>query len=503
VKLTVTPAPQSSLTLEVELPPDKLDEAVLDAVRVLARRTRVPGFRPGKAPRVMIERMLGPEAVIEEAVEHLTEKAYRDALISLRVLPLARPEVKVTQGEEGKPLVFQATIQVRPEVKLGDYKNFNFKPEIEQIDDPKVEKVLEELRDQQAILEPVEERGAEKGDYAVIGFHGTRDGQPFEGGTAERMPLIIGEERLIPGFEEHLVGLKVGDHAEFDVTFPEDYAEETLAGSQAHFSVDVRELRAKVLPPLDDDLARQFGNYEDLAELRSEIRQRLERNAIDKARHEFADRIIDYAVANSDLELPAHVELSEDERKARGLPEILVRQETEVMHDEFRSSLARQGVTEQAYMKVTNQSEDDLHNEFRPRAEERVKVLLVISEIADAEGIEVEQSDVEAELARGRERYRDNPQLVKYFESERGRNFIKSTLRRGRTVEKLIDDWLAAHPEHPPLPHADTDDRSVVNSDTVAAVGSVEGTDPASLVDEDAPAFEDTAEETAPSTTSA
>ena len=239
MKLTVTPAPQSSLTLEIELPAEDLDAALLDAVRVLARRTRVPGFRPGKAPRVMIERMLGPDSVISEAVEHLTERGYRDALIDLRVLPLARPEVAVTQGEEGKPLQFAATIQVRPEVKLGDYRAFNFTPEIEEIDDPKVEKVLEELRDQQAILEPVEGRGAQTGDYAVIGFEGTRDGQAFPGGTAERMPLIIGDDRLIPGFEANLLGLSIGDSTEFDVTFPDDYAEQTLAGQQAHFAVNV------------------------------------------------------------------------------------------------------------------------------------------------------------------------------------------------------------------------------------------------------------------------
>ena len=187
------------------------------------------------------------------------------------------------------------------------------------------------------------------------------------------MPLIIGEERLIPGFEEHLVGLTVGDTTEFDITFPEDYAEETLAGQAGALQRRVaRAAREGRCPPLDDDFARQFGNYEDLAELRDEIRPRLERNAIDKARHEFAERIIDYAVANATIELP----------------EILVEQETEVMHDEFRATLARQGVTEQAYMKATNQTEDDLHNEFRPRAEERVKVLLVISKIADAEGID-------------------------------------------------------------------------------------------------------------------
>ena len=483
MKLTVTPVPQSALNVVIEVPAERFDHEILDAVRILSRRTRVPGFRTGKAPRVVLERTLGPTAIVDEALEHLVERAYREAVTELRILPLTRPDVDVTTAEEGQPVVFTATVPVRPEIKLGDYRNFNFRPEIETIDDPKVNKVIEELRDQQAILEPVEDRGAENGDYAVIGFEGTRDGQPFDGGTAERMPLIIGEDRLIPGFEANLLGLRVGDTKDFDITFPEDYAEASLAGNQAHFMVELRELRRKVPPALDDDLARQFGDYEDLAALRKEIRERLERNAIDKARHEFADRIIDYAVANADFELPAHLELDGAERDARGLPEVLIEQETEVMHDEFRSTLARQGITEEAYLKVTSQTEADLHKEFRPRAEERVKVLLVVSKVADTEGVQIGEAEVDAEVERGRERYGQNPRLVKYFDSERGRNFIRSTLRRSRTIEKLIDDWLATHPEHPPLPHAE-DERSHMGSDTAAAVGAVEGTDPAAFATE-------------------
>ena len=195
------------------------------AVRTLARRTRIPGFRPGKAPRPVLERHLGPGVVLDEAVDHLMQDAYREALVEEGILPLSNADVEVVQAEEGKPLIFKATVPVRPEVTLGDYKNFNFKPDIETIDAPRVDQVVEELRDQNATLAAVEDRGAKDGDYAVISFVGTKDGQPFEGGTSERMPLILGQERLIPGFETNLVGLKVGDTTEFDVTFPDDYPE--------------------------------------------------------------------------------------------------------------------------------------------------------------------------------------------------------------------------------------------------------------------------------------
>ncbi len=302
----------------------------------------------------------------------------------------------------------------------------------------------------------------------MIGFVGTKDGEPFEGGTSERMPLILGEERLIPGFEANLDGLTVGDTTEFDITFPDDYADRNLAGQVAHFSVELRELREKVLPEADDEFARSMGDYAGLAELREEIRKRLERSALDKARHEFADRIIEYAVANATLELP----------------DVLIDQEVEVMHDEFRASLARQGISEEAYLKVVEKTEPDLHADLRPRAEHRVKVLLVLSRVAETEGVEVPDEAIEAEVARGRARYANDRKLLGYFDSERGRNFIRSTLRRSRLVEKLVDDWLAAHPEHPPLPHAEDGPSSALEADSATSSAAIGATDPGTLVAE-------------------
>lgn len=442
MNVTISPAPKSALTMRVELPPERLDAAIAEAVRHISQRTKIHGFRPGKAPRAVVERAVGPEAVLEEAMDHLVQRAYRDALREQDILPLTQAEVNVEQGEEGKPVIFTATIQVRPEAMLGDYRNFNFKPEIESIDAAKVDKVIEELRDQNATLAPVEDRGARNGDYAVIGYTGVRDGVEFEGGSAERMPLILGEERLIPGFEAHVVGLRPGETTAFDIDFPEDYPEATLAGQQARFTVELKELREKILPAEDDEFARSLGAFDDLAAMRVEIKARLERNALDKARHEFADRIIEYATANATLELP----------------DVLVEQEVEIMHDELRGSLARQGIDEASYLKVTGKTEADLHADFKPRAEKRVKVLLVLSKVAEAEGLEISDREVDAEVGRARERYGSDRKTMAYFDSERGRSFIRTTLRRSRLIEKLVDEWLAAHPEHPPLPHLEEDD---------------------------------------------
>jgi trigger factor len=480
MQITRTPAPKSTVQLEIEVPPERLDRALDAAVRALARRTRIPGFRPGKAPRPVLERHLGPGVVLDEAVDHLMQDAYREAIIAEDILPLSNADVEVVQAEEGKPLVFKATVPVRPDVTLGDYMNFNFRPEIDTIDDVRVDQVVEELRDQNATLAAVEDRGAKDGDYAVISFVGTRDGQPFDGGTSERMPLILGQERLIPGFETNLVGLKVGDTAEFDITFPDDYGEPSLAGQVAHFSVELKELREKILPDVDEDFLASLGSFESLDALRADIQTRLEGNALDRARHQFADRIIEYAVANATVELP----------------EVLIDQEVEVMHDEFRSSLARQGITEEAYLKAVEKTGDDLHADFRPNAERRVRTLLVLSKVADVEQVEVSDADVEAEVALGRQRYAADDRLLSYFDSERGRSFIRSTLRRSRVVEQIIDRWLAAHPEHPPLPHLEDGPASAITDDQALANAATGATDPGAVlhgpisppVDEPAPA---------------
>jgi trigger factor len=469
MQITTTPAPKSTVVVEVEVPAERLTRAVGDATRALSQRTKVPGFRPGKAPRGVLEAVLGHGAVLDEAVDRLVQSAYRDALIEKEILPLTNADVEIVQAEEGKPLIFKATVPIRPEVQLGDYRNFNFRPEIEPTEDASVERVIEELRDQNASLAPVEERGAQKGDYAVIKYEGTRDGTPFEGGSAERMPLIIGEDRLIPGFEDELVGLRVGDTKGFDITFPADYAEESLAGATAHFEVELRELREKILPDADDDFARSMGDFTDLANLREEVEKRLKRNALDKARHTFSDRIIEYAVANSTIDLP----------------DILVEQEIEVIHDEFRGTLARQGISDEAYTKVSGKSHEELHTDFRPDAEKRVRVLLVLSKIAEAESLTVPDADVEEEIARGRERYAGDQKLLRYFDSERGRNYIRSTLRRSRVVERFVDDWLAAHPEHPAIPHVEDGPADSVDEDTARSVAALDATDPGSILETD------------------
>ena len=466
MQTNTTPLPKSRLQIDFELPPEDLTKAIGEAVARLSKTTRVPGFRPGKAPRFMLERVLGPEAILDEAVDGLVEDSFRKVMREQEIVPLTTPQVEVGQVEEGKPVVFKATVEVRPEITLGDYEHFNFKPEIKAVDETMVEKVIDELRDAEGSLEPVTDRGAEKGDYAIIGFLGTVDGKVFNGGSSDRMPLILGENRLIPGFEENLYGAEKGDNRQFDVTFPSDYQEESLRDKKAHFTVEIKELRHKKLPEASDEFARSVGKFADMAELTAELRKRLEANALDTARHEFADKIIEYAVANASVDLP----------------DTLIDQEVEVMEDELSSALARQGSSFDAYQKVTGKTPEQFREEFRPQAEKRVKTLLALSEIARAKKVEVPESDVVGEITRARQRYASNPALIRYFESERGRNYIRSTFRRTRTVELLVDEWLAAHPESPRLPHIEeTEGSSPVERSTAESAAAVGVTDPGSL----------------------
>ena len=261
---------------------------------------------------------------------------------------------------------------------------------------------------------------------------------------------------MIPGFEGQLIGLSTAEEKDFDLTFPEDYPDTDLAGKPVHFHVVVREIREQILPAVDDDFAQAVGAYDDLAALRADVGRRLEGNARDRARHEFADKIIEYSVANATVDIP----------------DLMIDQEVEVMHDELRMRLAEQGIGYEEYQRVTGKDDAALHREYREPAEGRVKNLLVLSAVADAEGVEVADADVEAEIAKARRQYDKNPKLVAYFESQRGRTYLRTTLRRTRVIEDIIDRWLAEHPEIGPVPHLE--DAAAPGADVAGLTRAVE-----------------------------
>lgn len=430
VTVSTRPEPGSRVALEIEVPPTEVDRHFATAYRHLAQRTRVPGFRPGKAPKHLIDRYAGRDSVIAEAIDHIVAASYDAAIDQTDVIPIDQPQVDIDANgvTEGNTVKFTATVSVRPEVQLGDFTNYPFEIERKAATEDDVAKVIDELRNSQATLRPIDERPAQDGDVAAVKFTGTIDGKPFEGGSADRLPLVIGEGRMIAGWEEQLLGMRIGESKEFDVSFPDDYRVEDLRGKRAHFAVELLDLRERLLPEIDDEFAKSVGEVQTLDELRAEIRDALEKRNEAEARHGFGDRVIEYATANATVELP----------------EVMVANEIEIMRDELRARLAQQRIGLDQYLALAKQSPEELGAELREPAARRVKTLLVLSAIAEREGIDANDQEIDAEAADQLARYGDEPKLREYLTSRRGRSYLRMTLRNQKLVEHLVERAIGA-----------------------------------------------------------
>ena len=428
VTVSTRPEPGSKMVLEIEVPPDEVDRHFATAYRHVAERTRVPGFRPGKAPRHVIDRFVGRGSVLAEAVEHLVQDSYGAALDQTDVIPIDNPDVDIDPAgvAEGQAVSFTATVPVRPDVELGAYTEYSFGLEIPEVTDEQVDQVIEELREQRATLRPIDGRGAAEGDIASVKFAGTIDGEPFEGGSADQLPVVIGEDRMIPGWEQQLIGLEIGGTKGFDITFPDDYRVEELRGKEAHFEVELLDLREKLLPEVDDDFAASVGDVKTVDELRAEIRDAMVKRADAEGRHAFGDRIIDFAVSNASVDLP----------------EVMVANEVEIMRDEMATRLAQQRIGMEQYLALAQQTPEEMTKELREPAERRVKTLLVLSAIAEKEGIDATDQQIEAEIAEQLARYGEDSRLREYLTSRRGRSYLRMTIRNRTLVDTLIERAL-------------------------------------------------------------
>ncbi len=433
VTVSARPEPGSRVVLEIEVPPAEVDRHFATAYRHLAEQTRVPGFRPGKAPRQVIDRFVGRAGVLAETIEHLVASSYDAALDQSDITPVDQPQVDIDPEsvKEGSAVRFTATVPVRPEVQLGAYTDYPFGLEVPEVTDQDVDQVLDELRQQQATYRPIDDRPAATGDVGVVSFTGTIDGEPFEGGSSERMPIEIGADRMIPGFEEQLVGLARDEEKAFELTFPDDYRNEALRGKRARFEVKLIDLREKLLPDLDDEFARSVSDGKDLDGLRAEIRDAMERRAAAEARHRYADRIIDFATSNASVEIP----------------DVMIANEVEIMRDELRVRLAQQQIGMDQYLALSQQSPEQLTTELREPAARRVKTLLVLSAIAEREQVDATDEEIDAEVATQLEQAGDSPRLREYLTSRRGRAYLRMTLRNRKLVETLIDRSLPPQPE--------------------------------------------------------
>jgi trigger factor len=411
----------SRVRVDVEVAPEALERELQTAAGALGRDLKIPGFRKGKVPAAVVLRRVGRDAVLDEAVRRALPGWYEAAVTDAGIATVGDPKLDLPElPEQGSPLAFSIEVNVRPEAKLGDYKGLEVGRREAEVPPEEIDAELERLRESVASLETVD-RAVGDGDYAVLDFVGTVDGEPFEGGEARGYPLEIGSNRLVPGFEDQLKGAKAGDEREVRVTFPEDYRAENLAGKDAVFATTVKEVKEKKLPELDDDFAAEAGGFDTLDELRADIESRLgeaHERAIDA---EFREAAVDAAVA------AAKVDVSKE----------LIHAKAHEMWENTARRLQRQGLDPQQYLQFTGKDEHQLIEEAEPEAETALKREAVLAAIVEAEGIEVSDDELLDSLSQSAGGASEK-EIKKAFERMRqqGRDDL---LREDIAIRKAVD----------------------------------------------------------------
>ncbi len=371
-------------TLKITLPAEEVNKGFKKAVAKIAGQVNIPGFRKGKAPRNIIEMHYGKEAVKQEAFELVANQCYTEALEQEKLIPVSDPKVEDSVFEENKDMELTIKVTLKPEVKLGDYKELHVEKEAVEVTDAAVEEQVQGLRSRHAKMVEAEEGAViEKGDFAIIDFAGTVDGEPFSGGEGKGYPLEVGSNSFIPGFEDQLVGLKKGDSTDVDVTFPGEYFVKELAGKQAIFKVNVQDVKRKELPELTDEYVAANSDCKTVEELRASYKERMQKAAENNAQIAYEKALIDLAVANAEFEVP----------------EIMIEDRVTQMIDEMRMSLEARKLTLEQYMQYSGIDMKQLRERQHDAAVENVKTDLVLDAIAKAENIQVSMEDVDSELS--------------------------------------------------------------------------------------------------------
>jgi trigger factor len=383
ISTSVTELPESRVRVEAQVPPEEVEKRVEQTARALGRNMRVPGFRAGKAPAPVVIKRVGRQAVLDEAVRDSIAAWYTAAIDAAAIVPVGEPELDL--GElpgRGQPLRFSIEIGVRPEATLGEYKGLEVGKRDSAVSDEAVEAEIEQLRERSGRLETVE-RAAADGDFVVMDYRGSLDGEPFPGGQGRDQMVELGSGRLVPGFEEQLNGVQAGEERTVSVTFPDDYGSEELAGKAAEFAVAVKEVKAKELPAVDDDLATEAG-FDTLDELRADIRERLAEDEERRVEAEFRETVLDAAVANATIDVP----------------DALVDARARELWDQMLHSLGHQGIAKETYLRIAGRSEDEIVEEGKADAERQLKREAVLAAVVAAEGIEPTEEELLEALER-------------------------------------------------------------------------------------------------------
>ncbi len=370
------------LTFEIE--PAKIKEGLDTAFNRVKKTLNVPGFRKGKVPRQIFNKMFGEESLYQDALNAVLPEAYANAVAESNIKPVAQPEIDVESMEKDSTWVLTAKVTVEPEVKLGQYKDLEVKARSTEVTDEEVDAEIKKLQEQQAELVLKEDQPAAEGDTVVIDFEGKVDGVAFDGGKGENYSLELGSNTFIPGFEDQLVGHKAGETVEVNVTFPEEYHAEDLKGKDAVFETTIHEVKTKELPELDDEFAKDVDEEVDtLVELKAKTRERLEAQKQNAAKEAIQEEVIDKAVENAEI---------------GEIPGAMIEEDVHRQMDQYLAGLQQQGISADMYYKLTGSSEEDLHKQFESGAQKRVKTNLVLEAIVAAEDIKASEEEINAEI---------------------------------------------------------------------------------------------------------
>jgi trigger factor len=421
VKTNVTELPESRVRVEAEVPAEEVERRVQEAARQLGRQMRIPGFRKGKVPPPVVIRRLGRDAVVDEAITRSLSNWYVDAIDAAGITPVGDPELDLgDHPAQGQPLAFSIEIGVRPKAELGEYKGLEVGRREPEVNDEQIQEQVDQLRERFATLDTVD-RPAEQGDFVVMDYLGKVDDVPFEGGEGRDQLLELGSGRLVPGFEEQLIGAAAGETKTLDIVFPEDYPGE-LGGKEAQFEVTVKEVKAKRLPELDEQFAEDQG-FDSVDELREDIKKRLSDADAHAIEHEFEQAVVDAAVGEAKIELPE---------------KLVHARAHELLHDTF-SSLSRQGIDKDMYLRIVGKDEETLAHEAEPEAERALKREAVLTAIVEAEQIQPTDDDLREAVAPTAEREGTDPdKLLDRLRQANRLDRLREEVAARQAVELLV-----------------------------------------------------------------
>lgn len=424
MSLQVEKLEKNMAKLTIEAGADELEKAIEKAYQKQKSKISIPGFRKGKVPRQMVEKMYGKEVFYEDAANELIPDAYDKALDECEEDIVSSPKIEVVQIEAGKPFIFTATVALKPEVKLGKYKGVKVDKIDTAVTEEEIDAEINKERENNARNITVEDRPVKDGDMTTLDFEGFVDGEPFDGGKGEDYPLTIGSGAFIPGFEEQLVGAEIGKEVEVKVTFPEDYQAENLQGKEAVFKCTIKEIKEKELPELDDEFASEVSEFETMAEYRENVKKNLTEKKEKDAKN-----------AKEEAAIQAVVEASEME-----IPEPMLESQQRQMVDEFAQRITMQGLSMEQYFQFTGTNYQKMVEQVKPQALERIKSRLVLEAVVKAENIEVTQEDYEKELETMAEVYQMEIAKVKDLMGEREKKNIMQDLAVRKAAEFITDN---------------------------------------------------------------